>query len=454
MKVDLFPWLGFLRGKSLAARLHQLLWLYNGLVVLLFSAFYYVTQHKIIEAMAAHSFLEVLTVRPLPGDEVVALSLSAFSVLFLCGRLYHRQDLTQEARLLALVAETIACIVVMRSLSLAYDGLVLLVVADLMHRYDGRNAAGLLMGAMLVLFFLADYNLIAFQGTVSPFDAYAAYYNGTVRGVLMATKSGLSSLNIVLFALYLLMLVQHKHREKERIQSLNEQLEAANEQLRIYAAEAERTAETRERNRLAREIHDTLGHTLTGLAAGMDACLVLIDAAPAKAKEQLERLREVARHGLKDVRRSVKKLRPDDLERLPLREALSHMVKEFAATTGMQVNLSIEGWPELLRQDVEEVLYRIVQEGLTNANRHGHAKNADVTFRLEGGRLILNITDDGIGCQEAKPGFGLRHMRERLDLLHGSLSCSSEGGFTLEAVVPVGQMAGAEENRGEKEQNL
>ncbi len=450
MVVDLFVWEHLFRGKSLAARLHQLLWLYNGFVVLLLSGFYYVTQHKIIEAMTAHAFLEVLPVMPLPADEVLTLSLVSFAVLFFCGRLYHRKDITQEARYLALVAEVMACMVVMRSLSLAYDGLVLLVVADLMHRYDGHNIGGLLLGAMLGLFFLADYNMVSFQGTVAPFDAYASYYNGSVRGVLMAVKSGLSSGNMVLFAIYLVMLIQNKHREKERIQSLNEQLEAANEQLRIYAAEAERTAETRERNRLAREIHDTLGHTLTGLAAGMDACLVLIDAAPQKAKEQLGRLREVARHGLKDVRRSVKKLRPDDLERLPLREALSHMVKEFAGTTGMQVELTIQGWPELLREDVEEVIYRIVQEGLTNANRHGHATAASVVFRLEGGKLFLTIADNGLGCKEAVPGFGLRHMRERLDLLHGSLSCRSEDGFILEAMVPVGQMAGAETPGKEK----
>jgi signal transduction histidine kinase len=310
-----------------------------------------------------------------------------------------------------------------------------------MHRYDGKNRGGLLLGAMLLLFFLADYNMLSFAGGVEPFAAYTSYYAAPVRGALAAIKSGLSSVNVVLFALYLVMLVQNKHREKERIQSLNEQLESANEQLRLYAAEAERTAETRERNRLAREIHDTLGHTLTGLAAGMDACMVLIDVAPQKAREQLEKLRDVAKHGLKDVRRSVKKLRPDDLERLPLREALTHMVKEYADTTSMEVKLSIEGWPEAMRQDVEEVIYRIVQEGLTNANRHGHATKAAVNFRLDEGRLKIKIADNGQGCQETVPGFGLRHMRERLDLLHGSLDCRSENGFILEAVIPVGQGA-------------
>ena len=155
MEIDFFLLLSRFRAKSLARRLHQLLWLYNGLVLVLFSGFYYVTQHKIIEAMSAHSFLQNLPVLPLPADEVLALSWLSFGVLFFCGRIYHRQDLTLGTRYLALLAETIACIVAMRSLSLAYDGLVLLVVADLMHRYDGKNTGGLLLGAMLVLFFAA-----------------------------------------------------------------------------------------------------------------------------------------------------------------------------------------------------------------------------------------------------------------------------------------------------------
>ena len=90
-----------------------------------------------------------------------------------------------------------------------------------------------------------------------------------------------------------------------------------------------------------------------------------------------------------------------------------------------------------------------MQEGLTNANRHGHATKASVTFQMEEGRLTIAIVDNGQGCKEAVPGFGLRHMKERLDLLHGSLRCWSDNGFTLEAIVPVGQIAGAESARGE-----
>lgn len=100
-------------------------------------------------------------------------------------------------------------------------------------------------------------------------------------------------------------------------------------------------AETRERNRLAREIHDTLGHALTGIAAGLDATALLVDLAPDKAKEQLVKIKETALRGLKDVRRSVKKLRPDDLEHLPLRQAIANMVEEFASSTGMKIDFEV-----------------------------------------------------------------------------------------------------------------
>jgi signal transduction histidine kinase len=286
---------------------------------------------------------------------------------------------------------------------------------------------------------MANYNMAIFQRHVAPFDVYTAYYRPEVQSVLLAIKNGFQSLNIVLFVLYLVLLVQSKHHEKERIASLNKQLEEANVRLRAYALEAERTAETRERNRLAREIHDTLGHTLTGIVAGLDACIVLVDAVPAAAKKQLEKIRETARHGIVDVRRSVKKLRPDDLEKMPLQQAVKKVIAEFSASSGVEIHLVELGWPEKLREDEEEVIYRIVQEGITNARRHGMATKVTVTCGTEPGRFYIMIADNGKGCDKPQQGFGLRHMEERLELLHGRLRYWSDKGFTLEATIPMGK---------------
>ncbi|MBO6203465.1 MAG: sensor histidine kinase [Selenomonas sp.] len=419
--------------------LYGLLGLYNGLVVLLMAGFMCLTQQKIVSTMSAHEFLSTLPIVPLPAMKGFWLSMGAYALLLFLGKLYRHSGMAAGQRQLIFAAEIGTCMLLMKSLNLAYDGIVLLAVADLMHRYHGENQSWLLLVAMLGIYFMANYNMAIFQRHVAPFDVYAAYYRPEVQSVLLAIKNAFQSLNIVLFVLYLVLLVQSKHHEKERIAILNKQLEEANVRLRAFALEAERTAETRERNRLAREIHDTLGHTLTGIAAGLDACIVLVDAAPAVVKKQLEKIRETARHGIVDVRRSVKKLRPDDLEKLPLQQAIKKVIAEFSASSGVDIQLVEMGWPEKLREDEEEVIYRIVQEGITNARRHGKATKVTVTCGLEPGRFYIIIADNGRGCAEPKQGFGLRHMEERLELLHGRLRYWSDKGFTLEATIPMGR---------------
>ena len=419
--------------------LYGLLGLYNGLVVLLMAGFMCLTQQKIVSTMSAHEFLSTLPIVPLPAMKGFWLSMGAYALLLFLGKLYRHGGMEAGQRQLIFAAEIGICMLLMKSLNLAYDGIVLLAVADLMHRYHGENQSWLLLVAMLGLYFMANYNMAIFQRHVAPFDVYAAYYRPEVQSVLLAIKNAFQSLNIVLFVLYLVLLVQSQHHEKERIASLNKQLEEANVRLRAYALEAERMAETRERNRLAREIHDTLGHTLTGIVAGLDACIVLVDAAPAVVKKQLEKIRETARHGIVDVRRSVKKLRPDDLEKLPLQQAIKKVIAEFSASSGVEIQLVELGWPEKLREDEEEVIYRIVQEGITNARRHGKATKVTVTCGLEPGRFYIIIADNGEGCAETKQGFGLRHMEERLELLHGRLRYWSDKGFTLEATIPMGK---------------
>ena len=229
------------------------------------------------------------------------------------------------------------------------------------------------------------------------------------------------------------------HEEKEKVLLLNEKLEEANQRLRAYAIESEQIAETRERNRLAREIHDTLGHALTGIATGLDACIMTLDVAPEITKVQLNKIRDAAKKGIKDVRRSVKKLRPDDLEKLPFQEALRQMTKNYSESSGMEITFDIFSWSDKLRQDQEDVIYRVLQECITNADRHGHATKVKITIGGDEKNLNIVIADNGEGCEKVKQGFGLRHMRERLELLHGTVHYWSDAGFIVEATIPLNQ---------------
>lgn len=428
-----------LRINNGIAALHYLMYAFNGLVILWLAAFMGITQWKIQLSMSARSFLDPLTAVPWSGPRIFLTALVAFCSLLFLSWLY-RQGRWKNSRwkYVILFGEICFCVMVMRSINMAYDGVVLLVAADLVHGYEGRQQRVLLLLAMLGLYLIANYSLAALQLGMVPLNAYISYYEPALQGLLKAVSNIFTSLNLIIFVMYMILLVQSQQKEKERIKSLNAQLNQANEQLRLYALEAERLAETRERNRLAREIHDTLGHALTGIAAGLDACLATMDASPEFARQQLKKMSDTARRGIKDVRRSVKKLRPDDLEKLSLEEAIGQMVADFSAASGMKIEVLVDCWPEHLREDEEEVIYRIVQEGITNANRHGHAHKVKVHLQTEAGRIVLCLTDDGCGCKMVVPGFGLRHMQERLALLTGTLHYEgSSAGFLIEAVIPV-----------------
>lgn len=423
--------------------MHDCLTIYNGMVVTLAAAFMSITQLKVIQTYNARAFLEQLAAIPLPPLTGFLLTVTSFLILAGLGWLYREGNVPPTMRYICLSLEIVACVVIIRSLNLAYDGVVLLVVADLLHRYSGRHQLILLTVAMLGLYAIVDYNIVSLEYHIAPFNAYAAYYAAGPRAWILTLHNAFVSLNLILFVFYLTLLIRQNHQEKQRIASLNAQLEEANTRLRAYAIEAEAMAETRERNRLAREIHDTLGHALTGIAAGLDATSFLVDIAPDKAKEQLSKIKETALRGLKDVRRSVRKLRPDDLEQLPLHQAIEHMIDDFSASTGMKIDFEILQWPERLRPDQEEVLYRIVQEGMTNARRHGHAHHLTITIGARRGIIYLLLADDGQGAdiRKLQKGFGLRHMQERLALLHGKLRYWSDRGFTLEAIMPENEEA-------------
>ena len=430
---------------SMIAEMHRLLYIYNGFVALIFAAFMCVTQKKINHSMTARSFLENVSAPPMSSLEIILSTITSFLLLIILGCLYRREE-RKFIRYILFAGEIVICMLLMRSLNLSYDGVVLLVAADLMYRYEGHHREYILLAAMLGLYFMANYNLALFQLKVVPIDEYISYYNSTIQVLLLAIKNVFSSINIVLFVFYLAMLIKNQYDEKERIRLLNSQLAEANEKLRLYAIESEQMAEIRERNRLAREIHDTLGHALTGIAAGLDACIMTVDAAPDFAKQQLVKIRDTAQRGLTDVRRSIKNLRPDDLEKLPFKEAIMHMATGFTATSGMDISFSIVGWPSELRDDQQEVIYRVMQESLTNAYRHGHASRVNITIGGEDNHLRIVIADNGQGCDDLTPGFGLRHMRERLELLHGTLNYWSDGGFIIEVVIPLNREVQDDQN--------
>lgn len=212
------------------------------------------------------------------------------------------------------------------------------------------------------------------------------------------------------------------------------EVEAAHEKLRVYAAQAEDLATTRERNRVAREIHDGVGHYLTVVKTQLDAAAALIPTQPDRARDAVEKAAKLTGEALDDVRRSVGTLRTDT-SRPPLSEA----VKQLAAHGEPVPVVVIEGAPRALAPAIEHALFRAAQEGLTNIRKHARATTAllRLDFRKPQ-RVRLELSDNGVGTAGGTAGFGLTGIRERIELLGGKVESGNRagGGHSLTVEVP------------------
>jgi len=217
-----------------------------------------------------------------------------------------------------------------------------------------------------------------------------------------------------------------------------QQLEAANQKLADYAAQVGQLATMRERNRLAREVHDSLGHYLTVINVQLEVVTKLIESNPTKALESAKRAKELASEGLSEVRRSVAALRPSPLEDRPLPEALRGLA-ETAREAGLVVTFEQAGALRAVTPEVETVIYRATQEALTNIRKHAHASSAHIRLAYDAQTVCLSIRDNGIGRHHDEDSVGLSALRERAAALNGSVVAQNhpEGGFLIEVTLPT-----------------
>jgi signal transduction histidine kinase len=242
--------------------------------------------------------------------------------------------------------------------------------------------------------------------------------------------------------------------DRARLQALYDQLREAHNRLAAMHGRVREAAVLEERGRLAREIHDGLAHYLTVINVQLEAAEKLATADPVRSLEHVGRARRLTLACLQDVRRSVGALRAATLEELSLPVSLRQLVSEFAASTGLQVELAL---PEQVRPapEVGLALYRAAQEGLTNAQRHARAHSVCLSLRTRArDGLELIVEDDGIGPDAGAvshgEGFGLLGLRERVELLGGRVSFDARpgGGSRLTVSLPAGEVGESATARG------
>jgi signal transduction histidine kinase len=225
-----------------------------------------------------------------------------------------------------------------------------------------------------------------------------------------------------------------------REQQAREQLAAAHTQLRGYAAQAEQLATTEERNRLARDIHDGLGHHLTVVQMQLQAARAVLDSDPGRSGSLLVKAQRQTEEALAEVRRSVAALREPGPAR-PVPEGLRGLAAESSAA-GVPAELEIVGTARPLPDEAAEVLYRTAQEGLTNVLKHAGATRAGVVLDFrDAATVALEVRDDGRGAGPTDGealGFGLLGAQERAARLGGRLTVETAPGrgLTLRVEVP------------------
>ena len=277
-----------------------------------------------------------------------------------------------------------------------------------------------------------------------------------------AALVGIASQSLTLFSITgFNLLFQNLIRERfernrlfKQLAQANSELEEAHRQLEQSVAQEQELAVLRERTRLAREMHDTIGHALVLISVKLEAAQRLRERDPERCDHELESTKQIARETMTALRVSIADLRSPTLEHSHLNQALSHSVSELEQRTDLHVTYTLQVNIDLLPEAIAETLWKVSQEAFTNIEKHAHASHVHVCISQQGENLLMHIQDDGVGiptalCKPQKDGslvyngsnghYGLRGMQERVEAIGGQLTLHSgkEQGTIIEVELPL-----------------
>lgn len=191
-----------------------------------------------------------------------------------------------------------------------------------------------------------------------------------------------------------------------------------------------------ERQRLARDIHDTLAQHFTSIIMHLSAAK---HSNPESVQSEVQQAEEAAREGLDEIRRIVWDMQPEQIEKASLIEAVEELAARWSAETSVQVKMNVTGTPHSLTSSAETALLRILQEAMHNINKHAQAKKVNITFSYMEDLFVMDIADDGLGFEPSKikNGFGMKTMRDRAEELNGTLTIESEQGIGTAIAVSI-----------------
>lgn len=419
-------------------RIRTFMMSWNFFMITCYAMIFMFSTNYIIANNLSRDFLSSLNYIPENPGLIFFETLILFScVIVLMNFFDYRVKEYPFENLLFLSIETILGFFIMKSLYFSYNGIIYLIFCDALFRFKENKYVKWLTIPLSLLLIISNYN---FFNTLFPLvnaDAYFEVYTSTTRGLLQAGINFLDIINLLFFILFLMIYIANEVQANERMTQELIMVHQVNHELENYAAVSEKIAEDKERKRLAREIHDTLGHALTGIAAGVDACIAMIDINPEATKKQLMVISKVVRQGIVDVRNSLNKLRPGALEQHGFKGAIENMIEEFTSVSDLTISLDYRLDKVDFENTKEDILFRVIQESVTNAVRHGDATHIDISLYIEDNSLYLKIQDNGQGCEEIHYGFGLKQMKERLGMINGKVAYDGHHGFLTIVTIPL-----------------
>lgn len=419
-------------------RIRTFMMSWNFFMITCYAMVFMFSTNYIIANNLSRDFLSSLNYIPENPGLIFFETLILFScVIVLMNFFDYRVKEYPFENLLFLSIETILGFFIMKSLYFSYNGIIYLIFCDALFRFKENKYVKWLTIPLSLLLIISNYD---FFNTLFPLvnaDAYFEVYTSTTRGLLQVGINFLDIINLLFFILFLMIYIANEVQENERMTQELIMVHQVNHELENYAAVSEKIAEDKERKRLAREIHDTLGHALTGIAAGVDACIAMIDINPEATKKQLMVISKVVRQGIVDVRNSLNKLRPGALEQHGFKGAIENMIEEFTSVSDLTISLDYRLDKVDFENTKEDILFRVIQESVTNAVRHGDATHIDISLYIEDNSLYLKIQDNGQGCEEIHYGFGLKQMKERLGMINGKVAYDGHHGFLTIVTIPL-----------------
>ena len=215
------------------------------------------------------------------------------------------------------------------------------------------------------------------------------------------------------------------------------ELESTKLRLEEYSKTVESLSSTEERNKISRELHDSLGHKLTGVLMQLEASLCILENDPQKGMELLKSTRDNLRACNELMRQTVREMKPREYKSRIL--SIQQLLTDFSKSTGTNIRFQIKGSPYKLTPGIEITLYKSIQEAVTNSVKHGSAKNIQVELCYESGMVSCTISDDGLGCANPSKGMGLSGMEERAHIHGGRLTFESNKGFLIRTEIPFQQ---------------